>query len=334
MKITPVKNYKKPMYAIKLAALVTAAASLSGCAERILQPSGMMETREPEGAGAQVTTTSAETTTVLSSADTTKTTTTSATTEVTTTVEDITCVEIGGDVAVETEETRKNVGLGLFTAAAVTTTVAATVSETPPETEITELAGDVPEPLELEGEPVIDEEDLNPVGIVPAYIDDDIIELEGDVEAPTVDFEEEIPNDYILADSYEDKLKKAFEQIDGIFERIDGDYPFNTDHLMTYGDNFIYARYMYAPYEKEKPPLYITFVSAGTPEYDSINNNESTRITDYAFMREMNIGEDKVNVVILVENSFDYVDNYAQGKEIPDICADLVNALEAKGIIQ
>ena len=83
MKITPSKNYKKPLYAIGIAAALTAAA-ISGCADPVVQVTG-------------------------------ETTTSSAPTE--------TEVQLDGDVAIEQTETTKKSIVETITAGIVTITL-------------------------------------------------------------------------------------------------------------------------------------------------------------------------------------------------------------------
>ncbi len=83
MKISPVKNYKKPAYALKLAALIAAAASLSGCAENngaavtTEEPatSNTAQTQEGTAPAYQETTTAAPETTISGTVTTVETTT-------------------------------------------------------------------------------------------------------------------------------------------------------------------------------------------------------------------------------------------------------------------
>ena len=83
MKISPVKNYKMPAYALKLAALITAAASVSGCAENggaaitTGEPatSGTVESQEGTAPAYQAPTTAAPETTISGTVTTVETTT-------------------------------------------------------------------------------------------------------------------------------------------------------------------------------------------------------------------------------------------------------------------
>ena len=357
MKVSPVKNYKKPEYALKIAALLTAAASVSGCSERILQTSGAAATydTEPTGAGASAVTdaSTAETTAAASS-----TTTTAASTEITTTFGSVEETELAGDVAVIDETVQTKEDPALFTKVAVTTTVAATTVTTttttiaPAATEV-----EITEDFMLEGEPAVDEDEydsLDPVGIVPAYTDDDcrlagdvpepvdtddeIIELEGDVAAPEVDFEEEIPDDYILANRYEnslaDECTKAFKdtEISCQLERIDRYEPNDMEYLMNDGNTVINARYLLTS-EKKNASFYITFAERGSSVYKELDLNKKEKLADYVYMRGMELNGQKVKAVIIVFDSFEFAYNYAYNIETPDVCVEMFKALITEGLV-
>ena len=359
MKISPVKNYKRPEYAIKLAALLTATASLSGCVEGGLQTSGAAATFESDraGAGAPACTEASAADTTTAAATMSKSTTTT-TTEMTTPFSSIEEAELAGDVAVINETMQTKDDPALFTAVAVTatttaavaTTVTSTTTPAPTEVEITE-------DFMLEGEPAVDEDEydsLDPVGIVPAYTDDDcqlagdvpepvdtddeIIELEGDVAAPEVDFEEEIPDDYILANRYENSLNdgctEVFKDTDIScqIERIDGDEPNDKFYIMKDGSSVINARYLLTS-ENSKSSIYITFAEKGTNAYKALDLQKNEKLADHVYMRGMELNGQKVKVVIIVFDSFEFAYNYAYNIETPDVCVEMFKALITEGLV-
>ena len=217
MKISPVKNYKKPAYALKLAALLTAAASVSGCAENsgtavtAEEPaaSNTAQTQEDTAPAYRETTTAAPETTISGTV-----------TTVETTTECLDDTELAGETDLPEETTSSaaeevtaetaaeaTTTAALTTAAVTTAATAAAITTTTTTTTATECVVDglMEAPEENYTEP----------------------ELEGDVAVPE-------DNDPMLANYYEIKdiadgfidadvyyprgLYVEFLQNDGVFE--------------------------------------------------------------------------------------------------------------------
>lgn len=300
MDIRPVKNYKKPVYAIKLAALLTAAASLSGCAERGTVTESAVPLTEQNGAGSQMTrpalqsqtsyatpTVAPETTTFSGTV-----TTVSETAAVTTTPAEISDSGISGaKVMYSSEKSAALSAAGIITSAAVTTAAASTTTSVP-ETEILELDGDVEIPVELEGEPAIDEDDLDPVGIVPAFTDDEIIELAGDVAfIPDHNEPENLSGDYLdfFADAYCSYFYTAFGKLgyDSEVEIYEG----STDNRLTFRtDSIEISQFVRSVIclskDDEIRRINIVLIKADSEEANTLAKTENITVLDGGYYTE------------------------------------------------
>ncbi len=264
MKISPLKNYVKPGYAVKLAALLTAAAAVSGCAE------GGAQNRDsqPAGAGYHGTTSGTTTenndvqgmfpaieeTTSASSGAAVSETDGNTTTTLETTAAEIEAAALEGDVAFIEE------------------TTAATTSCCP---EDTQIAGtfvsteDEYEEAVLDGEVDIPDEETMLEGDV--YIPDEETVLEGLMEAPETDWEIERIS---TAEDNFDPLREAFSKYENLRFSLIEDYEYDDSCRFVLGDpdgnetEFI-APYLIEIYDEDgmywKKCAYATFITPDDP---------------------------------------------------------------------
>ncbi len=179
MKISPVKNYARPAYALKIAALLTAAASVSGCAENtgkittaadtLPAPAYKQTVAVQDTSVAGTITTVEDTTTTANETAAAVTEETTTETETTTTAEETTTTT----AALTTEEIAAATTAVTTTLAALTTAAATEVTTT---YEACEVEGMLIEPEECT------ETELSGVVAPPEEDEYEVVELDGDVE--------------------------------------------------------------------------------------------------------------------------------------------------------
>ena len=344
MKITPIKNYKRPEYALKIAALMTAAVSLSGCTERGTVTESSVPVTEQNGAGSQITspasqskvsyatpTVAPETTNFSGTV-----TTVSESAAVTTTPAEISDSGISGaKVMYSSEKSAALSAAGIITSAAVTTAVTSTTTSVP-ETEIVELDGDVEIPVELEGEPAIDEDDLNPVGIVPCGTDDycEPVELAGDVAfIPDHNDPQIFSGEYLdyFAEVCCSHFYTAFGKLG--FESEVEIYEGSPDNRITFrSDNIEISQFVrsviYLTKDGETKRINIVFINADSEEAQTLAETEDITVLDGGYYTDnaSDSGGNDANALFLAVPDF----NYPLSEEFGNALAE---DLAEKGII-
>ncbi|MBR5088612.1 MAG: hypothetical protein IK093_04220 [Ruminiclostridium sp.] len=330
MKITPVKNYKAPKYAAKIAAVLALTAAASGC----LGP-------QTSGAAASYETTPSvteNTNTVKlnggADTDTTKPAETDCP-ELEGTIPSPEYTELEGDVAVPTDPDNCKPEVTTSVAAAGFIGLKDIIN-------FFKGGGDKEPNVRLEGDvPMMtddeDEEDYLE-GMVPALTDDgedEIIELAGDV---AVEDEYEYPIDIYFAKYCSYELEYATETLEGDLMPIN--YDRDTPELESgqFRQHYTYTRELPGsePGNEKYEDLNISFVStdselweriSASPEFQKVSGGY---VSDKSYSGETPFGGIVLNEGRLLLIGVDYNDEPLS----EEFCKDLVSDLLAKGVIK
>ena len=349
MKISPLKDYKTPKYAARIAALVAVTAAASGC----VQNAGAAMTTE----GDTHTSVSDNATALAGDVEAIEETTTQTCephtegTVVTTTEEEIENTQLEGDVAVP-DETTAILGAGsIFSAiGAIKDKLFGTgqpelMGDVPniedPDTE-PEIMGKIPAYTE---EPVIEgvieapecidkpEQPEPPVseGVAPA-ITDDYPELEGDVPAP----DEDLPDDYVFAKYCCDELYYALESsghngtlICNDFDAVSGGKS-NADSIPSH----LTYEYYTDDDKDALVPVDISFVLKDSDTWKNISGASGWTKVNGGYVRSAETDGYAVTEKMHIERKLLLigVDDYST-ELTSDFCNALVSDLAEKGVI-